>query len=584
MKVKVPATINVTALIDGLKLSPTQFFNLKNKIYYFLSCVVADNNNYKLNSKNNGYRNISSALMKKLLGNKDYYTILQRLTDAADPIIESDNSYHHPQSGKSKGYCKGYRLAPKYNTGEVVYKTLPQKFSDKLNRHGIKKNVSAAEKYSFLSEQFNIHHLSFSPEIYEYIYSFAAELLRRIENNNPYQTNLILNHIGRWLYYIEQIESGEFWMKVSEDNHRFNSSITNLPKLLRPFLRCNSKQLTNVDISSSQPYVLASVMDDKFFTDTTINDYNLHNIYPELYNDLVLKAYIKTTINNKINNSRNDNINSNNIGTNKSKINQFNYISDSSSINKSIDYITTYTGNTEYTIYTDTGSFPFMWCEKFTVNEKKSICLYQQAPFQGDYYTHVIESFFDKATQPKNVDVSLLRTELKQSNMYVLFESNFGHRNHNPSIKMFNIVYPGVNKWIEQALKVIGSSRFAYLLQRAESYLLLNVVCREFNQLFPAAPLFTIHDGIYTYGEYVQNLTSLILKRCKEITGIDVGFKVKVEQCQQKPSTQEIDKVWKDFKDVITEKKYNKICGGVFSSNIKRCSEFLDNFRSNDIN
>jgi EAL domain-containing protein (putative c-di-GMP-specific phosphodiesterase class I) len=38
------------------------------------------------------------------------------------------------------------------------------------------------------------------------VYNFGQQLLLRVENDNPYQIMRIHNLIGRWLYFIEQIE------------------------------------------------------------------------------------------------------------------------------------------------------------------------------------------------------------------------------------------------------------------------------------------------------------------------------------------------------------------------------------------
>jgi len=104
--------------------------------------------------------------------------------------------------------------------------------------------------------------------------------------------------------------------------------------------------------------------------------------------------------------------------------------------------------------------------------------------------------------------------------MFVLFENNYAHRNNNPYICMFQSVFPGVDKWILELHRIVGSDKFSYLLQRAESYLLLNVVCREFHQHYPIAPLFTIHDGILTFREYLPDLTGFVLTRLEDVTGI----------------------------------------------------------------
>ena len=161
--------------------------------------------------------------------------------------------------------------------------------------------------------------------------------------------------------------------------------------------------------------------------------------------------------------------------------------------------------------------------------------------------------------------------------MYVLFDRNYNHRNHNHHIRMFRSVFPGVNKWIEQVHRIIGPERFSYLLQRTESYLLLSIVCREFHDLYPAAPVFTIHDAVLTDEEHHRELIRLVQERLKEITGIDVGVKTKMSVIDPELKPGYVDRVWKDISGITTDKKFVQVSAEVFSSNVERGSDFLKN-------
>ncbi|MEY4573305.1 MAG: hypothetical protein RLZ10_2589, partial [Bacteroidota bacterium] len=137
-KILIPCSINVAELVDALKASPTRAANLKQKIYYFLALIIDTNDNYRLNDDNGGYHKLCSAELKKALGSKDFYVIRDLLMNPADPIIEVDNSWHNPNGGKSSGYCQGYRITSKYNTGEVVFKTIPNKLSKVISKYADK--------------------------------------------------------------------------------------------------------------------------------------------------------------------------------------------------------------------------------------------------------------------------------------------------------------------------------------------------------------------------------------------------------------------------------------------------------------
>ena len=219
-----------------------------------------------------------------------------------------------------------------------------------------------------------------------------------------------------------------------------------------------------------------------------------------------------------------------------------------------------------------------MWCNFFTTSELNSINRYIQSPFYLDFYTHVLDRYYTyTSTSVKTVNKDD-RDKLKSAMMYVLFDDNQNHRNNNQQIQIFQSVFPGVEKWINEIHKLIGKQRFSYLLQRSESYLLLGVICREFNSMYPDAPLFTIHDGVFTTEEYVRELNRFILRRLKELTGILAGCKIKVSQIDPNPQIKDIESEWDKIRQINNEEKYNKNINGVFISNIKRGSYFLGNF------
>jgi len=217
-----------------------------------------------------------------------------------------------------------------------------------------------------------------------------------------------------------------------------------------------------------------------------------------------------------------------------------------------------------------------MWCQ-FSTGELESIRWFQESPFGQDFYTYVIRSYHQgKGIEKVEIDPHL-RQKLKESMMFVLFDRDYKHRNHIPDILMFRSVFPGVNKWIEQVHRIIGPERFSYLLQRTESYLLLNIVCREFNDLYPESPVFTIHDAVLTDEEHYQKLIRLVQERLKEITGIQVGVKTKMSVIDPELKPVDVDKVWEDISGITTGKKFIRVSAEVFSSNIEQGSEFLKN-------
>jgi hypothetical protein len=551
MRVQVPNSVNVKRLVSDLDLSPTCSESLKNKMYYFLSRIVSTNENFHLNEKTDGFRKISSVYMRKVMGRKGYYLVLDLLLNREDPIIESDNSWQSSQRGAHKGYSKGYRLTQKYNTGEICYKSLPRKFGDRVQKHtkGISQPKADVD-YQFLLDQFESHKFTFLPSVYDYIQNFGNALLSRVENNNEYQRKVVLNKIGYWLYEAEMIQEEDPWRSVSPKNHRIHSWLTNLNSNFRPFLLCDGEPLGMFDITASQLYMLSTISSDMFLNGSG-NGYNLQTIYPEIIDELVSYGIIMRM--------------------------------DSTYTENCFEFSSTLTGGTSSYVCNNTGGCseesqtfpsPFMWGPFLEVDDKVSRDKYRQAPFEMDFYKDLIHK---SQSVPGNIEeiTDEQRQGLKNNMMHVLFQDNQNHRNNEENILMFNKIYPGVDKWINQMHASIGKSKFSHLLQRAESYLVLNVVSRQFHIEYPSAPIFTIHDAILTYEKHLPDLHRLIVERFYDITGVRVGAKPKSKKPNPEPKMEDVDEVWGVIKPIRNQKKFDDVRHGVFITNIKRGTEFL---------
>lgn len=515
MTISVPKSVDVKGLVSRLHLTGTKSKNLKFRIYYFLSRVVVDNQTVEFNKKNDYYRSVCSDLMKRILGNKFYYEILEILMNPNEPIIESNQSY------SSGTYCMSYRMSEKYNTGETEFKELPKNLSQRIQKFK-PENPELKElnsRYKFLINQYDEHRLTLSDTVYDYVFNFSNELIKRVNKNNKYQNLMICNLIGRWLYYIEKIQSGEYKPMVSASNHRLNSLFTTLPKLLRGFVLCNGKQLHGVDIQGSQPFILGTIMSHNFLLNPKENGYNLRSINPLLYKEI---------------------------------INNYNIVINNTTIIK--------------------GS-PYMWCSFFSLLKKQGIEKYKQVPFDEDFYLYVVKRGL--SVDKTDDELQKERDKFKKSMMLILFDDNENNRYHNFYFKLMKKVFPTVNEWIETTLHLIGKNTFSILLQRIESYLLLNHLSRRFYEENPTIPIFTIHDGLYTYEEYRPDLTSLVLRGLNEITGIRPGVKTESPRTNVNPLYDDVEEKWSKIKNVKNKTKFDKVRGGVFSSNIERGVSFL---------
>jgi hypothetical protein len=549
MRLIVPASVDVKSMVSGLNLSDTLSKNLKYRIYYVLSRIVVHDGNMEFYEDNDYYRTMCSENMKDILGPRYYRQVMKLLINPSDPVIEIIHSY---QKGRS---CKKYRLTDKYNTGEVEYRSLPEDLDMvnriKVNRPSYREGLAMMDKYDFLISQFDKHRLSVDPSVYEYIYIMYRQLKERVIGNNKYQLMVIHNLIGRWLNILDRLNNGDLNPMVSGKNHRLNSLFTQIPKNLRPWILCDGRPLVGVDVRSSQPFILATVMEEEFFS-SGLEGYNLRTIYPSLYKKLYDRNMVKGLWN-----TGNDLVISSTGYTN--------------------NYVVSSTGNTcnnniSYSSSTIKYS-PFMWCHYFDYKEIKNIQEYQSIPFELDYYSYVIKTNLDTEITPEELEKE--RSSFKKNTMYILFDGNQSRRKNNPKVKYMDQCFPGVNKWLELALEHIGGKELSYILQRSESYFLLNQVSRRFNQDNPNAPIFTIHDGLFTHEEYVDQLQSLISDTGLDLTGILPGVKIECPRIEINPTIEDVDNHWKKVKWITTQKQFEKK-RRVFQSNIDRALKFIN--------
>jgi hypothetical protein len=263
---------------------------------------------------------------------------------------------------------------------------------------------------------------------------------------------------------VDKVNDGEFNPLVSGKNHRLNSLFTLISKNLRPWILVDGQPLIGVDVKACAPYLLASVMKSEFFNSGD-EGYNLKTIYPSLF----YKLYNRNMVQGIWDKEQNWVIS--NIGCNGS-------------------YVANSTGNSSSIIYNKEEQLKyssFMWCQKFDIEEIKDIIQYQNISFSDDYYSIVIKSNLDSEITPEELEKE--RDGFKKNTMFILFDSKQSRRNNNPHVQHMDKCFRGVNKWLEKALESIGGQELSYILQRTESYYILNHVSRRFNQMYPDAPL-----------------------------------------------------------------------------------------------
>ena len=250
-----PQNIGLERLYKENGYSPTVRKNMIIRTLKIISKLTPTNyNTYRFNKQ--GYVYLSSRFKKRVLGN--YYSDFHKeVTEGKNPIVEMSSHY---EVGKES---KLYRLSKTYLNSPV------QQFQYKDRR------VKEIKKSDFLSKQFSLHKLSFDNNVYTYLLNLHSEIGNRIKGDK--QKVLLDNYIGRNLSIVDDINGNEIFYGRSKTNYRYYSSLTSLNRIIRPFILVNDKRLYSIDIKSSQPYILATILDSNYYNGKNVQ-YNKNKI------------------------------------------------------------------------------------------------------------------------------------------------------------------------------------------------------------------------------------------------------------------------------------------------------------------
>jgi hypothetical protein len=155
--------------------------------------------------------------------------------------------------------------------------------------------------------------------------------------------------------------------------------------------------------------------------------------------------------------------------------------------------------------------------------EKQDVILYRSLVSSGTFYNYM-EDQFNKAGL-KFAD----RGELKKQLFIVFFGKNSAIH-YSQTVKIFASLFPDVYSLFEE-IKRKEHNRLAILLQRIESYVILQRVTPEIIKRYPGLPFLTKHDSLLPSGLMVTNqvdeICKLMIDTITEVTGLTPTIKVK---------------------------------------------------------
>ena len=205
----------------------------------------------------NGYVPINSSVLRNYF--KDYFSYLDYLLRTG--VLITDGIAFKGE----KSY--GYKFSPEYeNQPMVKYTYLAARnvhpepvLEERFNRHTGKFEHNPLLDYPYLSYWYKQMKLGINPAAEDFAWHRRATAYRGNSDKDPqaqYQSALC---------NIIALENKEYKAQIDSNVHRLHSAITNMQKDYRNFLKYDGQELTAIDISNSQPFLLCILFNPDFW-------------------------------------------------------------------------------------------------------------------------------------------------------------------------------------------------------------------------------------------------------------------------------------------------------------------------------
>ena len=287
---KIPRHIDIDGLVNTIRGNKTKRAYIRDGMVYMISRIHNEQlkKYQRQNTKNpDSFIKLNYKTLEQIIGKGKWDRVLvikQILLD--NDIIETDGTY----LTNLKSY--GYRIKREHISDDLVKYPLGERISSAIENI-LKKNKVEVEELDeidedvnddLLGQQFNLHSIKWDESVFDDLRSICYEILQNDSRRGKLKNNSILSVLhtcGGLLRYIYDVENRDFIYGVSPSNNRYNTILTSAPKVLRSYLTLNDRGIVEVDMMTSQPYLLSTILNEKFEKGTE-QGYNLKTIYPSL--------------------------------------------------------------------------------------------------------------------------------------------------------------------------------------------------------------------------------------------------------------------------------------------------------------
>lgn len=480
LKVIMPENFSADDILDPLGYRKDLHANVKAGMFFILDNLIKMSQNRMWRDfydEHGGYP-LHSTILNQVIGKK--YTTVVDLLEKSGVIIRTSGY----QAGKQ---TKLFTLSEKYSSAGYKIRSLSKDASlyKRLLEFRTEQkllNEDALSKVKYITKWFDPQRLTLDKKrAHSLIEFYMAEMKEMIPDPLPKgrssdEIQARINHrVNSMIDTFNSVEEGYMGLKKTGKDNRLHSVISNTKKELRGLYRYDGKPLVSIDLKASQPYLLSQLLKPESWGKKGL----VSQVFPELHSRISSRKYKKLL--------------------------------------DAILMFGTFSKTTTDKGFQGTGFFQFKW--------------------DTDFYQHLVD--LAKAEGVEKVFPN--RSAVKKKMMMILFDDGV-YMEDDAGFKLFE-------KWFSEEAGIIkllksvsretklsgrdnsGINFLPILLQRIESFLILEKVCKKISEELPNAPIIPVHDCIMTTEEFsgkvADVMSEVLIGEMGLAPGITIDFGVK---------------------------------------------------------
>lgn len=464
LTVILPENFSADAILRPLGMRKDLHANLKAGMYFILDNILKMSQSRRWRDyfdEHGGYP-LQSSILNQIVGKK-YTTVVELMVE--NGIIRRTKGYQAGHQSKlftlTKQYASVHHKIRSIPKEASLYKRLLQYREEQKML-----NDAALAKIKYITMWFDPQRLTIDTKAaHALIEYYMVDMQSMIPDPLPKGRTLeevearLTHRVNSMIDTFRAVQNGYMGLKKTGQDNRLHSVVSSTKKELRSLYRYDGKPMSSIDIKASQPYLLTLLLNPISWGEKGV----VAKVYPELFSRVSKPRYKKHL--------------------------------------ESILMFGAFSKTQSGKGFQNTGFHRFQW--------------------STDFYQHLVG--LAKAEGAEKVFPD--RTSVKKKMMMILFDDS-SYMDSDPGFKLFAKWFPeesgiiSLLKQVSRDAKVNspdgeGLSFLPVLLQRLESYLVLEKVCKQIAKELPDAPIIPVHDCIMTSDQHKDDV-AIILERVLE--------------------------------------------------------------------